>query len=108
MEPLKQGGLFQMSRFDQAKALLQMRKIQKELAKMVVAAEAGDGAVRIEISGEQKIKRVVLDPDKIDLERVHVLERWLEDAFREAVNKSQQEAAQRMQPFMGMLGNLGL
>lgn len=97
-----------MSRFDQAKMVLQMRKIQKELGKMVVSAEAGDGAVRIEITGEQKIKRVAIDSEKIDLDNIGELERWLEDAFREAVQRSQQEAAEKMKPFMGALGNLGL
>lgn len=96
------------SRFDQAKMLLQMRKIQKELSKLVVPVEAGDGAVRIEITGEQKIKRVQIDPEKIDMDRIHELERWLEDAIRDGINKSQQEAAERMKPFMGSLGNLGL
>lgn len=97
-----------MSRFDQAKMLLQMRKVQKELSKLVVTAEAGEGAVRVEVTGEQKIKRVALDPDKIDLDRIQDLERWLEDAFREAVAGAQQQAAEKMQPFMGALGNLGL
>lgn len=97
-----------MSRFDQAKMVLQMRKIQKELGKMVVNAETGDGAVRIEITGEQKIKRVAIDPEKVDLDNIGELERWLEDAFREAVQRSQQEAAEKMKPFMGALGNLGL
>lgn len=97
-----------MSKFDQAKMLLQLRKVQKELSKMVVPVEAGGGAVRIEITGEQKIKRVSLDPDKVDLDNLSELERWLEEAFREAVTKSQQEAAEKMKPFMGALGNLGL
>lgn len=97
-----------MSRFDQAKMLLQMRKVQKELSKMVVVAEAGDGAVKVEITGEQKIKRVTLDPDKIDLGRVQDLERWVEDAFREAIANAQQQAADKMKPFMGALGDLGL
>lgn len=97
-----------MSRFDQAKTLLQMRKLQKELAKLIVAVETGGGAVRIEMTGEQKIKRVALDPDKIEADNLHELERWLEDAIREAITKSQQEAAERMKPYMGALSNLGL
>jgi DNA-binding protein YbaB len=40
-----------MSRFDQAKMLLKVKKIQKELQKMVITVEKGDGAVRIEITG---------------------------------------------------------
>jgi DNA-binding YbaB/EbfC family protein len=97
-----------MSRFDQAKMLLQVKKIQKELQKMVITVEQGDGAVRVEITGEQKIKKVKIDPDQIDLDDIEQLERWVEDAVKDAISESQKVAAEKMQPFMGMLGNLGL
>ncbi len=97
-----------MSRFDQAKMLLQVKKIQKELQKMVITVEQGDGAVRVEITGEQKIKKVKIDPDQIDLDDMEQLERWIEDAVKDAISESQKVAAEKMQPFMGMLGNLGL
>ncbi len=97
-----------MSRFDQAKMLLQMKKLQKELQKMVISVEQGDGAVRVEISGEQKIKKVHIDPEYVDLEDIGQLERWIEDAIKDAISQSQKIAAEKMQPYMGMLGNLGL
>ena len=62
-----------MSRFDQAKMLLQVKKIQKELQKMVITVEQGDGAVRVEITGEQKIKKVKIDPNQIDLDDIEQL-----------------------------------
>jgi DNA-binding YbaB/EbfC family protein len=97
-----------MSRFDQAKMLLQMKKLQKELQKMVITVEQGDGAVRVEITGEQKIKKVHIDPASVDLDDIGQLERWVEDAIKEAIAQSQKIAAEKMQPFMGMLGSLGL
>lgn len=97
-----------MSRFDQAKMLLQMKKLQKELQKMIITVEQGDGAVRVEITGEQKIKKVHIDPESVDLDDIGQLERWVEDAIKEAIAQSQKIAAEKMQPFMGMLGNLGL
>jgi DNA-binding YbaB/EbfC family protein len=97
-----------MSRFDQAKMLLQVKKIQKELQKMIISVEEGDGAVRVEITGEQKIKRIHIDPDFIDLDDIGQLERWIEDAVKEAIQESQKIAAEKMQPMMGALGNLGL
>ncbi len=97
-----------MSKFDQAKLLLQMRKVQKELGKMSVVVEKGDGAVQVEMNGEQKVKRVSLDSEKIDVNDLGQVERWLEDAFREAITQSQQAAAEKMKPFMGALGSLGL
>jgi hypothetical protein len=97
-----------MSKFDQAKMLLQMKKLQKELQKMVIDVEQGDGAVRVEISGDQKIKKIHIDPEYVDLDDIAELERWVEDAVKDAIQQSQQVAAEKMQPFMGMLGNLGL
>ena len=55
-----------MGRFDQAKMLMQVKKIQKELQNMVIKVEQGDGAVVVEITGEQKIKKVHIDPDYVD------------------------------------------
>lgn len=97
-----------MSRFDQAKMLMKVKKIQKELQKQVIEVEKGDGAVRVEITGEQKIKKIHIDPDQVDLDDIGELERWIEDAVKEAISESQKLAQEKMQPMMGMLGDLGL
>jgi len=97
-----------MSKFDQAKLLLKVKKLQKELQKMVITVEKGDGAVSVEITGEQKIKKINIDPAYIDLDDIVPLERWLEDAVKEAIQESQKIAAEKMQPMMGALGELGL
>ncbi len=97
-----------MSRFDQAKMLLKVKKLQKELQKMIITVEQGDGAVSVEITGEQKIKKINIDPESIDLNDIALLERWLEDAVKEAIAESQKIAAEKMQPMMGALGELGL
>lgn len=97
-----------MSRFDQAKMLMQVKKVQKELQKLTISVEQGDGAVRVEITGEQKIKKVHIDPKAVDLDDISQLERWIEDAVKDGISESQRVAAEKMQPFMGMLGNLGL
>jgi DNA-binding YbaB/EbfC family protein len=97
-----------VSKFDQAKMLMRVKKIQGELQKMVITIEKGDGAVKVEMTGEQKLKKVHIDPEYIDLEDIGQLERWVEDAVKEAINESQRIAAEKMQPMMGALGNLGL
>jgi len=97
-----------MSRFDQAKMLMQMKKLQKELQNMVISIEAGDGAVQVDITGDQKIKKVHIDPEFVDLDDISQLERWVEDAVKAAVAESQKVAAEKMQPYMGMLGDLGM
>ena len=97
-----------MSRFDQAKMLMRVKKIQKELQKEIITIEKGEGAVRVEITGEQKLKKVHIDPAYVDVDDIGQLERWIEDAVKEAISESQRIAAEKMQPMMGALGNLGL
>ena len=87
---------------------MQARKVQKELQKQIITVEQGDGAVRVEINGEQKIKKIHIDKDSVDLEDIGQLERWVEDAVKEAIAQSQKIAADKMQPLMGSLGNLGM
>ena len=97
-----------MGRFDQAKMLLQVKKIQKELQKEIITVEAGEGAVKVEINGEQKIKKIHIDPEFVDLDDIGQLEKWVEEGVKEAIKESQKLAAEKMQPMMGSLGNLGL
>lgn len=93
---------------DQAKMVMQMRKLQKQLAKQIIEVSAGDGAVVVQITGEQKIKKVIIDPEQVDLDDISQLETWIETAAKEAIAKSQQVAAEKMRPMMGSLGKLGL
>jgi DNA-binding YbaB/EbfC family protein len=97
-----------MSKLDQAKVLMKMRKLQKELQKEIITAEAGEGAVKVEINGEMKIKRIHIDADSVDLTDIGQLERWVEEAVKDAISKSQKLAADKMQPMMGNLSSLGL
>jgi DNA-binding YbaB/EbfC family protein len=87
---------------------MRVKKIQGELQKMTITVEKGEGAVKVEISGEQKLKKIHIDPSAVDLDDIGLLERWLEDAVKEAISESQKVAAEKMQPMMGALGNLGL
>lgn len=96
-----------MSKFDQAKMLMQARKLQKELKKEIITTSAGDETVTVEITGEQKIKKIHINPEKVDLDDIGELERCVEEAVKNAISQSQRYAAEKMQPFMGMLGGLG-
>lgn len=93
---------------DQMKMLNQLRKAQKELKNEIVEVEAGDGAVVIQINGELKIKKVTIDPERVDLEDIAELERWIEICLRDGMAKAQEIAADKVKPLMGGLGNLGL
>lgn len=93
---------------NQAKMVMKLKKAQKELAREIVEVEAGDGAVVVQVTGELKLKKVTIDPDQVDLEDINELERWIEIAIRDAMQKAQEVAAEKMKPLMGGLGNLGL
>ncbi len=97
-----------MSKFDQAKLLMKARKLQKELQKEIITVQAGEGAVKVEISGEQKIQKITIDPSAVDLDDIGQLENWVQEAVKEAISASQKLAAEKMQPMMGALSNLGL
>lgn len=94
--------------FDQAKLVMQAKKLQKELANEIIEVEAGDGAVVVRINGEQKIKGVSIDPEMVDLDDIEELERWVEAAVKEAITRSQQIAADKMKPLLGGMNGLGM
>jgi nucleoid-associated protein EbfC len=94
--------------FDQAKMLMKAKKLQKELANEIIEVEAGDGAVTVQINGEQKIKKITIDPDYVDTDDIGELEKWLETAVKEAIGRSQQVAAEKMKPLLGNMGGLGM
>lgn len=93
---------------DQMKLLNQMRKVQKSLKNEIVEVEAGDGAVVVQITGEMKVKKVSIDPEKVDLDNIRELERWIENCMRDGFAKAQEIATDKMKPLMGGLGNLGI
>lgn len=94
--------------FDQMKMINQLRKAQNELKKEIIEVEAGDGAVVIQVNGELKIKKVKIDPERVDLDDIEELEHWVEIAVRDGFAKAQEIAAEKMKPLMGGLNLPGM
>ncbi len=94
--------------FEKSKALFELKKIQSALAKEMVEVEAGNGAVKIKINGEQKIQKVTLDEGLVRDVELAKLEKWIESAATQAITKSQQLAAEKMKSMTGGLGIPGL
>jgi len=94
--------------FDQMKMLNKLRKAQSDLKKEIIEVEAGDGAVVVQITGELKIKKINIDPARVDLDDIAELEHWIEITVRDGLAKAQEVAAEKMKPLMGGLGSLGL
>lgn len=92
--------------FDQMKMINNLRKAQKDLKNEIVEVEAGDGAVVVQINGELKVKKVTIDPSRVDLDDISELERWIENCFRDGYAKAQEIATDKMKPLMSQLGGL--
>ncbi len=92
--------------FDKAKMLYELKKIQSQLAKETIEVEAG--AVKVKINGEQKIKAVEIDRNKLDVDNLELLEKNIESAVTQAITQSQQVAAEKMKAISGGLGIPGL
>ena len=92
--------------FDQMKMINNLRKAQKDLKNEIVEVEAGDGAVVVQITGELKVKKVTIDPSRVDLDDISELERWIENCSRDGYAKAQEIATDKMKPLMSQLGGL--
>ena len=90
--------------FDQLKKINEIKKAQKELAKEIIEVKAGDGAVVIQFTGEMKIKKVTIDPEMVDKDNIEDLEHYVKIAVRDGLAKTQEVMANKMKPFIGMLG----
>lgn len=94
--------------FERSKALVELKKIQSALAKEVVETTAGNGAVTVIMNGEQKIQSVKLNGEIIRDAELSQVEKWIESAVGQAINRSQQLAADKMKSLTGGLGIPGL
>jgi len=83
--------------FRQAQELqAKLAKAQQELGDMTVEASTGGGAVKVTIDGQQKIRSVTISPDVINAEDVEMLQDLVMTAVNEAVQKSQELAANHL------------
>lgn len=79
-----------------------MQKAQEELEHETVEATAGGGAVKVVATGSQKIVSVSIDPAAAD--DVEMLQDLVVAAVNEAMEKSKQMAAEKMQALTAGLG----
>ena len=79
-----------------------MQKAQEELENETVEVSAGGGAVTVVATGAQKIVSVRIDPAAA--EEVEMLQDLVVAAVNEAIERSKQMAAQKMQALTAGLG----
>lgn len=85
-----------------------MAKIQDELANTTVEATAGGGAVRVTMTGQQKVQSITIDPAVVDPDDVEMLQDLVVAAVNEAIGKAQELAAQKYSALTGGLRIPGL
>jgi len=86
----------------------QLDKAQKELSKIILEVEAGKGAVKVTINGQQKIQSIKISPEVINPDKPEYLEKLVLKAVREATARSQKVAAKHLGGLAGGLKIPGL
>ncbi len=85
-----------------------LAKAQQELAEATIEASSGGGAVKVTITGQQKILSVKIAPEAINPDDAELLEDLVLTAISEAITKSQELAAERLGKVTGGLNIPGL
>jgi len=85
-----------------------LMKAQEELGNESVEGTAGGGAVRIVMTGHQKVQSVTIDPEVVDPEDVEMLQDLVAAAVNDAVHKSHELATKRLGAVTGGMKIPGL
>ncbi len=91
-----------------ANAQAMLAKAQEELAATSVEGTAGGGAVRITMSGEQKITGIAIQPDVVDPDDVEMLQDLIMAAIGDASEKANELQAKSFSAITGGLNIPGL
>ncbi|HYW26517.1 MAG TPA: YbaB/EbfC family nucleoid-associated protein [Terriglobales bacterium] len=80
-----------------------MAKVQADLEQEQVEASAGGGAVKAVVNGQQKLLSIAIDPD-VAGDDVEMLQDLVVAAVNDALERSRELAAERMQSVAAGLG----
>jgi nucleoid-associated protein EbfC len=79
-----------------------MAKVQADLEQEQVEGSAGGGAVKVVVSGQQKLLSIAIEPEVA--EDVEMLQDLVVAAVNDAMDRSRELAAERMQSVAAGLG----
>ncbi|HSV86965.1 MAG TPA: YbaB/EbfC family nucleoid-associated protein [Levilinea sp.] len=97
------GGMMQQLKMMQD----QMEAAQAKLAEETVTATVGGGAVKVVMTGDQRCREIIIDPDLITAADAEMLQDMLLSAVNMALDKSRELQTERMGPLAGGLSGLG-
>ena len=86
----------------------QMAEAQESLGDETVEATVGGGAIKVVMTGHQKLQSITIDPEVVDPEDVEMLQDLIMAAVNEAVDASQNLAADQLGSITGGLNIPGL
>ncbi len=81
-----------MAQFKKMQA--EMQKAQEELANTIVTGSAAGGAVTVEVSCDQRVKRVTIGKEAVDPDDVETLEDLVAVAVNDALSKASRDFAE--------------
>lgn len=88
-----------------------IQEMQEEIAQATTEASAGGGAVKATVVGGAQIEAIEINPeafDHIDAEDLEMIQDMVTAAVNQAMEQSQQQAAEKMQSITGGLNIPGL
>ncbi len=83
-------------------------KVQKELEKLTVEAESGNGAVKVIANGKQKILSIKIAPEAVETGKSSNLEKLVFKAVTDALEKSKQLAEEKLKKLTGGMNIPGI
>lgn len=86
----------------------QMLEAQESLGEKTVEVTAGGGAIKVIMTGHQKLQSITIDPEVVNPEDVEMLQDLIVAAVNEAVEASQNLAADELGSITGGLNIPGL
>ncbi len=95
-----------MAQFKKMQA--EMQKAQEELADTVVSGSAAGGAVTVEVTCDQRVKRVKIGKDAVDPDDLETLEDLVAVAVNDALSKANEASQKRMASVTGGMRIPGL
>jgi DNA-binding YbaB/EbfC family protein len=91
-----------------AQAQEMFAKAQEELAAAVIEGTAGGGAVRVQMTGDQKISGITIEPEVVDPEDVEMLQDLIMAAIADAAERAAEMQAKSFGAITGGLNIPGL
>lgn len=85
-----------------------LAKAQQELAATEIEGTAGGGAVKIKMSGEQKVLGITIEPDVVDPDDVEMLQDLIMAAIADATERADELQAKSFGAITGGLNLPGL